>query len=249
MASSSNSRKRNLTGKLLEQSLEQWLEEDNEHEFSDVDDEVFGQNFTIEEEELVESEISEVEEIEIETSSEGTNRSTNTPDSNRNCYRDVTRLLKDIVLLQQEVKIIKDNYVTKTHLEELKKDKSFLKTSTSPAHHHKVGRRCSAFLLDVGTTFGDSGPMGLSHELSTADVPLQTTDVQTETEKIAIAQVASRARDSVDALAPVSDMHKADLFTSGGVTAYNGADGRQSFSAGGAKTTQFQCRTHRVKAG
>ncbi|CAG4952692.1 unnamed protein product [Parnassius apollo] len=136
-----------------------------------------------------------------------------------------------------EVKIIKDNYVTKTHLEELKKDKSFLKTSTSPAHHHKVGRRCSAFLLDVGTTFGDSGPMGLSHELSTADVPLQTTDVQTETEKIAIAQVASRARDSVDALAPVSDMHKADLFTSGGVTAYNGADGRQSFSAGGAKTT------------
>ncbi|CAG4931069.1 unnamed protein product [Parnassius apollo] len=148
---------------------------------------------------------------------------------------DVTRLLKDIVLLQQEVKIIKDNYVTKTHLEELKKDKSFLKTSTSPAHHHKVGRRCSAFLLDVGTTFGDSGPMGLSHELSTADVPLQTTDVQTE--KISIAQVASRARDSVDALAPASDMHKADLFTSGSVTAYNGMDGRQSFSAGGTKVT------------
>ncbi|CAG5051328.1 unnamed protein product [Parnassius apollo] len=100
-----------------------------------------------------------------------------------------------------------------------------------------VGRRCSAFLLDVGTTFGDSGPMGLSHELSTADVPLQTTDVQTETEKTAIAQVASRARDSVDALAPVSDMHKADHFTSVGVTAYNGADGRQSFSAGGTKVT------------
>ncbi|CAG5038325.1 unnamed protein product [Parnassius apollo] len=85
MARTNNSRKRNLTGKLLEQALEQWLE-DNEHEFSDVDDEVADQNFTTEEEEHVESEISDVEEIEIETSSEGTNRSTNTPDSNRNCY-------------------------------------------------------------------------------------------------------------------------------------------------------------------
>ncbi|CAG4987691.1 unnamed protein product [Parnassius apollo] len=146
-------------------------------------------------------------------------------------------LNQEVLLKIKEVKIIKDNYVTKTHLEELKKDISFLKTSTSPAHHHRVGRRYSAFLLDVGTTFGDSGPMGLSHELSTADVPLQTTDVQTETEKTAIAQVASRARDSVDALAPVSDMHKADHFTSGGVTAYNGADGRQSFSSGGTKVT------------
>ncbi|CAG5013814.1 unnamed protein product [Parnassius apollo] len=81
--------------------------------------------------------------------------------------------------------------------------------------------------------------MGLSHELSTADVRQQTTDVQTETEKISIAQVASRARDSArtDALAPASDMHNADLFTSGGVTAYNGADERQSFSAGGTKVT------------
>ncbi|CAG4959777.1 unnamed protein product [Parnassius apollo] len=87
MASAINSKKRNLTGKLLEQALEQWLEEDNEHEYSDVDDEVADQNFTIEEEEHVESEISEVDEIEIETSSEGTNRYTNTPDSNRNCYR------------------------------------------------------------------------------------------------------------------------------------------------------------------
>ncbi|CAK1591007.1 unnamed protein product [Parnassius mnemosyne] len=83
IASTSNSRKRNLTEKLIEQ----WLEEDNEHEFSDVDDEVADQHFTIEEEEHVASEISEVEEIEIETSSEGTNRSTNTPDSNRNRYR------------------------------------------------------------------------------------------------------------------------------------------------------------------
>ncbi|CAG4977453.1 unnamed protein product [Parnassius apollo] len=87
MVSTSNSRIRNLTGKLLEQALEQWLEEDNGHEFSDAEDEVADQNFTIEEEEHVESETSEVEEIEIETSSEGTNRSTNTPDSNRNCYR------------------------------------------------------------------------------------------------------------------------------------------------------------------
>ncbi|CAG4947296.1 unnamed protein product [Parnassius apollo] len=32
-------------------------------------------------------------------------------------------------------------------------------------------------------------------------------------------------------------MHKVDLFTAGGVTAYNGAYRRQSFSAGGAKAS------------
>ncbi|CAG5052580.1 unnamed protein product [Parnassius apollo] len=134
MASTSNSRKRNLTGKLLEQALEQWVEEDNEHEFSDVDDEVTDQNVTIEEKEHVESEISKVEEVEIETSSEGTNRSTNTPDSNRNCYRDS----KDMQVLSEPFSTYDEGYTNNVQTERtpvatpLSKTISFMDSLSSP---------------------------------------------------------------------------------------------------------------------
>ncbi|KAF9816260.1 hypothetical protein SFRURICE_003811, partial [Spodoptera frugiperda] len=69
-------------------------------------------------------------------------------------HLDVSKLLKDILLLQSEVKEIKSSYATVSQLEDLKKDLKFTSVAASPRNVNVRGesRRDSASLLLSPTT-------------------------------------------------------------------------------------------------
>lgn len=81
---------------------------------------------------------------------------------------DVTKLLKDLVLLQSEIKEIKSNCVTKDQLEDVKTDilKSLPSTSNADQSSPNCWRSMNVNMRRGGSqavTFMDSGPIGLSH--------------------------------------------------------------------------------------
>lgn len=81
---------------------------------------------------------------------------------------DVTKLLKDLVLMQSEIKEIKSNCVTKDQLEEVKTDilKSVPSTSDTDQSSPNCWRSMNVNVRRGGSqavTFMDSGPIGLSH--------------------------------------------------------------------------------------
>lgn len=88
---------------------------------------------------------------------------------------DVTRLLKDIVRIQCELKVIKDQYVSTSQLEELKNDlESLKKTSVVNNFTGNINTRRGACLLSSFTC--DSGPMGLHpvQDINNTSPELQT---------------------------------------------------------------------------
>lgn len=84
---------------------------------------------------------------------------------------DATRLLKDILLVQNEVRTIKNSYVTVDQVNELKKELTNLQKASivNNFENDNINRKRGGGLMDSYCL--DSGPMGLPHFLeSTADV-------------------------------------------------------------------------------
>lgn len=73
---------------------------------------------------------------------------------------DVTRLLKDIIKLQSDIKEIKEDYVTVSQLDIVKKDLDALKTCSLVNNYEcNVNKKRGAFMLESFNY--DSGPVGL----------------------------------------------------------------------------------------
>lgn len=79
-------------------------------------------------------------------------------------HLDVTKLLKDLLLVQSEIKDIKNQYATKEHLEQVKDD--MLKINSAPvlADSMSVPSRFRSINVNMNKRGGyfDSGPIGLS---------------------------------------------------------------------------------------
>lgn len=78
---------------------------------------------------------------------------------------DVTRLLKDILVLQQDMKSIKESYATTDDLAALKDDIIFLRTASliNDQERVNVNIRRGGFIEDNVSLNCDSGPIGLPH--------------------------------------------------------------------------------------
>lgn len=86
---------------------------------------------------------------------------------------DVTRLLKDIVLLQSELKIIKETYVTSEYL---RAELNNMKYASLVNQDSNVTNRRGAYLLD-------SGPSGFMDITNTSATIMNTTEVETTSGK------------------------------------------------------------------
>lgn len=84
---------------------------------------------------------------------------------------DVTKLLKDLLILRADITQIKDSYVTKHELEDMKVEFKSAKTPISLFNSNNINTKRGGYLLD-------SGPIGLPHvtELS-ADADVTATGI------------------------------------------------------------------------
>ncbi|KAF9408157.1 hypothetical protein HW555_012064 [Spodoptera exigua] len=71
-------------------------------------------------------------------------------------HLDCTKLLKDLLLVQEEVKNIKSTYVSQVQFDQLKSELSQMKYDSLLPNSENVNKRRGAWVLD-------SGPIGLSH--------------------------------------------------------------------------------------
>lgn len=76
---------------------------------------------------------------------------------------DVTKLLKDIMILRSEIQAVKENYATVDMVETVRIDLENLKM-TSLVNYPNINKE------KRGAYFSDSGPVGLSHNLSNTDI-------------------------------------------------------------------------------
>lgn len=82
---------------------------------------------------------------------------------------DATRLLKDILLVQKEILMIKNSYATLDQVNELRNELTDLRQASIINHfeYDNVNKKRGGGLMDSYCL--DSGPMGLPHILETAD--------------------------------------------------------------------------------
>lgn len=72
-------------------------------------------------------------------------------------HLDVSKLLKDLLLVQSDIKEIKESYVTKSQLEDIRMNVQNMRKAVTPYSMSKVNMKRGA------ATYQDSGPIGLSH--------------------------------------------------------------------------------------
>lgn len=78
---------------------------------------------------------------------------------------DATKLLKDILILQSDIKVLKSNYVTTTQLSELKNEIEYLKSASVAYNNYDfINRKRGAFMANLENF--DSGPMALQQQLN-----------------------------------------------------------------------------------
>lgn len=91
---------------------------------------------------------------------------------------DASRLLKDILIIQNEIKNIKDNYVTESQLGELRIEVDNLQKIANENNIHTHVNRKRGVRRIINSCGLDSGPIGLSH-IDVGTTPLSTANKDT----------------------------------------------------------------------
>lgn len=113
---------------------------------------------------------------------------------------DVTKLLKDLVLLRTEIENIKDNYATADQLTELRLEMEDWKVDSAMEYQNVNTRK-------RGTYYLDSGPVGLSH-LSNTDFISPMNEQNNGSGQIDNVESRSRSNESISEAVSVLPMAK-----------------------------------------